>query len=475
MLLLSVSCSTEDWVAPDHQDLSKQQLGIHQQARMASSAVFSVSPNGVDDTDNILEAFADAKAAGAGSVVQLEEGEFIIGMIEIREFNGFFKGMGKDKTTITNLPDLPCEEAFLDNVLPALVKFVGGNMVISDFTFRIQDGDPCAYGEINASIYGDLTSVLSLNDYSALHVPAERSINATVDHVDFIAGYDEGNGTYGTLGNVALTLFSGMDVFLTDGYEPLSVGNVSVTNCTFKDGLTGPDFFGFDEKSEIIIEDNTISGGSQQIFIGAMYGSKVYIRNNHLKESTWADIYLADNEYPEWFYTDAVSVVPTQFFVEGNTIESIEEGVSLYLSNYLRTLDPAQENPARFYIKSNEIELAAGGTGILGWYNIGSRIIDNRFTGTGSVGILLDGDAASDTYATAVKVLGNDFSGAELADATVLLTEMTTACQVSGAKSEYVVDNGVDNKVTGAKVKQKALKINPALHKIKPKPHLNSN
>ena len=74
--------------------------------------LLQVNPSGGDDTQALIDAFDAAKAAGPGSTVKLAKGEFTIGMIEVRDFDGYFRGAGKGKTIITNLPQLPCEECW---------------------------------------------------------------------------------------------------------------------------------------------------------------------------------------------------------------------------------------------------------------------------------------------------------------------------------------------------------------------------
>ncbi len=62
-----------------------------------------LSPTGVDDTENLREAFSLVVAGGPGGEVYLEEGTFIISdKFIIVNFDGWFHGAGKDKTVIEN-------------------------------------------------------------------------------------------------------------------------------------------------------------------------------------------------------------------------------------------------------------------------------------------------------------------------------------------------------------------------------------
>ncbi len=457
MLFLMYACSVDDMLKPGQTD-DQQSLSDDLNAKKVKGSVFTVYPTGADDTENLMQAFANAQAAGPGSVIRLVTGQYTIGFIEVLEFDGFLQGAGKGKTIISNLPDLPCEELWLDNLMPALLKFIGGNVAVSDMTIRIHDGDPCAYGPVNESVYGDLNSVLMFADYSYRYVPANRHIKACVENVDFIAGNDGGKGTYGTEGNVALTLFCGMDVAFPDGTEMLSSGEFSIKGCVFENGLTGPDLFGLDKNSVVTIENNSISGGSEQIFIGALYGTRVSIKNNIFREGWFADIFISDNQWNTWYYINEIPDKSAEYTISGNDFQSPPGVISLYMKDFYRTIIPDLEFPQLFDIKFNTFTTDEGGTAIMGLNNVGAKILNNTFRGTGAMGILLDGDEASNTFAENIKVLNNNFSAATYTDASVFLGSNTLDCMVVGVAGDNVVDLGVNNSIVGTKAQKKGPK-----------------
>ena len=93
MLIMLFACSENDILNQDQvndEGLTSSESNL----RKASGPVFNVYPNGVDDTENIVQAFADAKAAGPGAVVQLEEGEFFTSIVEVHDFIGTFQRCG---------------------------------------------------------------------------------------------------------------------------------------------------------------------------------------------------------------------------------------------------------------------------------------------------------------------------------------------------------------------------------------------
>jgi hypothetical protein len=227
--------------------------------------VITVAPSSFDDTENLRQAFELAKAAGPGSTVQLLKGLYTIGILEVRDFDGYFNGAGQGKTIISNKPGLPCEEEWTKNLMPSLLSFVGGKIVMSNMTIRLNDGDPCAPGPINESTYGDLCCAVILADFTTEYVPAYRQIETVVDHVDFIAGNDGGHGTFGTPGNVAMALYCGANVGFPGDNNPLSTEKISIRNCYFDQNVAGPDLFGLDENSTIYVENNLMNSGLMQM------------------------------------------------------------------------------------------------------------------------------------------------------------------------------------------------------------------
>ncbi|MDZ7608612.1 MAG: hypothetical protein U5K79_24185 [Cyclobacteriaceae bacterium] len=141
----------------------------------------------------------------------------------------------------------------------------------------------------------------------------------------------------------------------------------------------------------------------------------------------------------------------TEFTIIGNDFQSPAGVTSIYINDLLRTLKSDYEYPQLFDIKSNTFNTREGGTAIMGLNNVDAKIWNNTFKGTGAVGVYLEGDAASGTYAENNKVLTNNFKQAAYSNANVYLGEYTRNCVVQGVATDKVSDNGVDNKVIGTK------------------------
>jgi len=112
-------------------------------------AVFTVLPNGVDDTANLQQAFDNAVAAGRGATVRLIAGTYHTRQIVATNFQGAFRGAGAEQTVLTNLPNLPVLPNFnfsnppsAANPWPVLVAFVGGDFQVSDLGIRITGATP---------------------------------------------------------------------------------------------------------------------------------------------------------------------------------------------------------------------------------------------------------------------------------------------------------------------------------------------
>jgi hypothetical protein len=457
---LLVACDKSD---PLNVDLSGNDL----KKASANCPEIVVEPETGFDTENLVAAYEEAKSLGAGTTIRLTEGTYTIGMIEVHDFDGVLTGAGQGKTIIRNLSNLPCEEMWQVNQLPSLLTFIGGNVVVSNMTFHLNDGEPCERGTLQDQIYGDLGSVVVLADYSLSYVPENRHINGVIDNVDFIAGSDGGWGTYGTEGNVAMAVYCGTPLWWVAEFMPLSIGEISVTNCTFKDVLVGPDFWAFNENSSINAEGNVIEGGFQQIFIGGMVGAMLNIKNNKFEKGTFADLYIEGGD--QGYYPDLFPAFETKYNISGNKFMTPPGVTSMYITDNYRLKDPDNVSPQLYDVKGNVFNSGEGGTAIMAINTKNARIWNNQFLGTGSVGVMLDGDEPTGTFSEGNQLTGNNFLGATFSDAAVYLGPVTRNNKVAGMSSDKVVDEGTGNLIIGTKAnKQGVPPLRPLFKNIKP-------
>jgi hypothetical protein len=102
-------------------------------------------PNGVDDTANIQGALNKCVAYGPHCTLKLAAGKYLTKQVVVYNFQGNFKGMGIDSTTIEALPNLPvtnltvtsCQPNLTNCIWPGLFEFVDGNISVSDLSIKI--------------------------------------------------------------------------------------------------------------------------------------------------------------------------------------------------------------------------------------------------------------------------------------------------------------------------------------------------
>jgi AraC-like DNA-binding protein len=408
--------------------------------------IFTVEPNGSDDTENLQEVFKLAKEAGPGSTVQLTQGTFTIGFIEVHDFNGYFHGAGKGKTTISNKTDLLCDNLWKLNLLPSLLTFIGGNVVVSDMTIKIKDGNPCA---LSPKADGTLYVTLTFADFSATYVPANRHIKAVVDNVDFIAGDLGYTNGFGTEGNVIMPVYCGGDFDLpNDKYHPvLSNCDFSISNCKFDLNVIGPDVNGLNENSVVTIENNEIDRSFTAIYLGALLGPEVKIKNNQFRNSTYSDIWI-DNDNSVYF-PDATCVKRTNYQIAGNNFQDSAGVIGLKMIDYRRTTYPNEGFPPLFEINDNTIKTQDGCVAIQGYNIVTAKIWNNKFSGTGKYGVWINGDHATRTFAESVRLNANSFSNANYTEASVYFGPYTRDCELFAANTDWVVDLGENNLIIG--------------------------
>ena len=273
--------------------------------------------------------------------------------------------------------------------------------------------------------------------------------------MEFIGGNDGGAGVYGTPGNVSMPLYCGGDYWFYFTEIDLSTADISITRCYFELGLVGPDFSGLNENSTVFLADNVMTNNALSgIYLGTFVGTKCIVKNNVFKNSSWADLYIDDYDFG--IFPDLTSTKRAKFTITGNEFESAPGAISMYLRDYLIVTYPDNQLlPQLFDIMGNSINTQEGGIGIQCLNSTDAKIWNNKFSGTGSMGVLVEGDEASSTYAENVKIMGNNFMNAAYADATVSLGTYSKNCMVVGVATDNIVDLGVNNKIIGVKAQKK--------------------
>ncbi len=417
------------------------------QLKKASAVpMFIVEPGGGDDTPAIMQAFMDAKAAGAGSVVQLVEGEYHLGLIEIRDFYGSFRGAGKDKTIITAMNNLGAQALLAQGQYPQLVKFVGGDVYLSDFTLRTPEG------AISDMATGHIQCLVNFSAYNAIYELGDqsRSINAVIDNVSFSGQfYEAGMGFYKYKYNCMYAVRTGWDCIGVSGLPRENI-NLKITNSDINTFCYGVVLEAM-KNSEVIVGEtnngNVFNVCEQGGGIWESRGMKIIVEGNtfNVPQYCWGfDV----NDYPYYkFLENEPEIETTICNIQFNVFNLISADYGLYFRNQRHFLYPG-EKPMAIQVKNNLFNM----TDYYPWaiysqVTKGMVIRNNKMSGYAYDGIVLD------LYSAEGLILGNNFSAAEYYRSSVLLVANTHGWTVVGGNvADNVLNMGTDNIITGFNV-----------------------
>ena len=414
--------------------------------KASKTAAFVVEPSGGDDTPALMQAFEDAKAAGQGSVVQLCEGEYHLGLMEIRDFYGFIKGKGKDKTIITVNTGLDAQVLLDAQLYPDLVKFVGGDVKLSDFTIQTPVGKICDTGPA----LGHIRSMFNFSANNAQYElgNTERCINVVVDNVA-VKGrfFAEGPGYYQNNFNCLFGIRTGWDC-LSGNDLPREKINIEITNSEFDKLCYGVLLEAMNESKAVIGKKNNGNCFTDNDKAGGIYECRA---TEFLFEGNAVNI-------PEYCYgwdvDDASYYQILKYEPEVNaSLANIQfNAFNLMHSEYaLRFYNERQffydETPIACQIRNNQFNMKDGYEwSIISVATNGMVIRNNKFTGHGDFAMVHN-------YSTYGLALGNNFSTASFETGVAYLTESTQNWTfVGGNFTDKVIDLGVNNVFTGMNV-----------------------
>lgn len=302
-------------------------------------SVFTVLPNGVDDTANLACAFESAKAAGAGSTAQLVKGEYHVGLIQVADFDGAFRGAGTGKTVLHPLHHMDCQALVDQNMSAAWLTFRLGNPRISDMTLYDDDPEPCA------TYSGDVWGAVG-NDFFALNLTG-KPLGKVYDCAQLkIPQFGRGTVTRievktPPMSEVDTTKYISMGI--STGGE---VGNNP--DCAFWPSLVGGDY---------TISDSTYSlPGASFVISPAILGGTTRILNNVVNGGLFG-IYSIDAN-------------GTQDIISGNTVSGTKadairvDGGTAWVN---WTNMPPFDKPTYFAITNNTVSATGQANGITAW------------------------------------------------------------------------------------------------------------
>jgi hypothetical protein len=412
--------------------------------------VFIVTPSGADDTPAILQAFDNAKAAGPGSVVQLCQGEYFLGLLEIRDFYGSFIGAGKNKTYITAMNNLDAQALWDQNLPHDLIKFVGGDVNLSHFTIQTPPGTLT----ITGPAAGHIRTLMNFSANNAQYEPGneERSINVVIDNVAVKGQYLEGGfGFYYNTYNCAYGLRAGWDTRSGPANSvPREKIDIKITNSDFDTFIYGLVIEGLKNSKVIVGEKNKGNVFNNLEQSGGVYESRkmnILVEGNtfNVPELCWG---FDHTDYP---YYGILMYEPetetTLCNIQFNVFNLTYADYGIYLRNQRHFQFP-EEMPVAYQIRNNQFNMTDGWPwGIVTQVTKNMVIRNNKFRGYGYQALYLT------LFSEGGLVLGNNFSTAQFSSAAIYLHTNTSNWTVVGGNiKDRVINLGVNNVITGMNV-----------------------
>ena len=436
--------------ACNNYEMSDDDLSVVELKNASAPVVFLIEPGGGDDTPAFMQAFEDAKTAGPGSVVQLVEGEYHLGFIEIRDFCGTLKGAGKGKSIITAMNNLDLDPLIAKGLFPALMKFVGGEVTVSHLTIRTPPGRI----SVGGPGLGHVSALLCFTAYNPDHesLNESRSAKAMVDNVCLKSQkVEEGGIGYvykynGYFGLLACADYLGW----ANNTVPRQNVDLTITNSEFDTFCYGIVIQAL-KNSKVVVggknRGNTFSNIDQAGGVWECRDIEFLATGNTFNVPPYS--YGLDlDDYPWYPYLKTENPEkPSLFNVIDNVFNLNHAEYALYLRNRRNNTNPG-DIPMAFQIKNNQFNMSDGYEwGILSYFTDGAVLRNNKFSGNGDLALYLVNKSKNGL------VLGNNFSTAILETGVAYLGSNTQNWTfVGGDFTDKVVNLGVNNVFTGMNV-----------------------
>jgi hypothetical protein len=436
--------------------------------------LYSPSADG-DDTDELTALIGNA---APGTIIKLSEGEYHTGPVEIYGFQGQISGAGIGKTVFHPSGLIDGNAQIIDrNLITSWWRIIGGDVIISDLSFKTGDGPLISDVDPVVGCQA-LLCVISVNNYSADYGADDPPfMNFTLKNVKITCGLfsDPSLGYLGTAYNVIMPIWAGGVWFWPpeEGAE-LTKGNYKVIDCIVENGFDAVEFFSFGEEATGIIDNLKAESCGYGIYMTGNFGSKIFITNSVFSNSSMYDIMIEDTDWG--LLWNIITSERSQFVITDNRFNVTNSISSVALLDNYVLLEQSDKLPMQFTIKGNQFNLSEGSIGISAWNSQDILIRNNSFSGACEAGITVDGKevtlydlinntviASGTPWAKNALILGNNFRGLNPATAAVVLGEKSMDCTVVGTGNGKVVDDGVNNTITGMKMLPGGLHLGPTI------------
>ena len=434
---------------------------------IADGNVFTVYPNGADDTANIQQAFDLAKAVGPGSTVQLAAGHFRMGFVEVWDFEGYFKGAGQGVTVIDTFENMECQALIDNNQFPALFTFMRGYPRISDLSFQITPYSPCRPYHLwyvgpdwlGTNIVPLVVSTSPWNRADNCLELRTEPVSASIERVT-IEGADGArpNGENDPISsNVMESIYlGGMWAFENTAgtgcrIGKFAVGEFRVVQSTFRYAFLGVTVFGLYDSQAMIGGSPTDGNRFENILYGTFHnnlsGSRLEFSYNRMDRIYYDGIYTLQGG------GEAAEIqTATEFAYLHNEITVQDYGNGIFLSdndNLGTSTYASTGSRINAQIKNNRLHLL--GEYVWGIWLEGvddAQITNNTITGSSDKAILTG--MWGPTRRALIK--GNNLDNYSAYDGSpvkILLDWGTENYQLVGVSADEILDYGTNNVVGG--------------------------
>jgi len=232
-------------------------------ASAGGSTIWVKPPNGSDDTASIQKALDACVAQGPGCTVQLRAGRYRTKQLVAYNFQGAFKGMGRDITRIEALPYLYvnfkqedieglCPPDPKSCFWPTVIIFVDGNVHVSDLSIAATAAPGTATTSWN---FGGTPYIGLLNAMTF----TGQFVTATIDRLHMEGRFDPTNAFGYNVVN--LLHFTGEFPRSPTPWDWYFVsGSLTVRNSSFSTGFVGISQDGFAKSIQVTIGGSPSAG-----------------------------------------------------------------------------------------------------------------------------------------------------------------------------------------------------------------------
>ena len=400
-------------------------------------------PNGVDDTANIQGALNVCVKYGPGCTVQLAAGTYLTKQVVAYNFQGTFKGMGMNSTTVEALPNLPvtnqlvtsCQPNLTDCLWPGLFEFVDGNISISDLSIKIT-AVPATLpwtDEVDTATHTMLYDVLGFMGQHPTDVTIDRiRMEGQPSSLSTDWGYNVTNGAHysGELPRSSAPF----------DYYFLS-GSLTVQSSFFNNLFVAVSQDAYSRSSRITIGASPSAGNHLENTCGGLdmeaSENSVFEISYNESSGTCAGMWVV----PTW--VPFVPTSPSQYFIHDNKFVGTEQNADgMYLDDEVPPFIQAA-------VWNNTAEVQANLSEGIGVYNTkGTAVWNNSVVGS-------DGTDGIGLWSTSFDAAANNNVSAFTVDSTSGLAQIyldpstTNDLVVCAERSDTVLNQGTNNAIIG--------------------------